>query len=94
MLIENLLPVHKAVTRRKRLPRTLTPTGPPRPESHVTRETDMRALMRNLIEKGRRLSGTGAERNAHMEIDKAHRSVIELDRQLRRVCETPPRRAA
>ncbi len=54
----------------------------------------MRALMRNLIDKSRRLSGAGAERNAHLEVHQAHRTVIELDRQLRRVCETPPRRAA
>jgi len=60
----------------------------------VTRETDMRALMRKLIEKSRRLSGTGAERNAHMEVVRAHQTVAELDRQLQRVCETPPRRAA
>jgi hypothetical protein len=54
----------------------------------------MRALMRKLIEKSRRLSGTGAERNAHMEVVRAHQTVAELDRQLQRVCETPPRRAA
>jgi hypothetical protein len=54
----------------------------------------MRALIRTIVEKARRLSGTGAERNAHMEVAHAHRTVIELDRQLRRVCETPPRRAA
>ncbi len=54
----------------------------------------MRALMRDLIEKGRRLSGAGAERNARMEIVQANRSVIELDRQLQKVGETPPRRAA
>ncbi len=28
----------------------------------------MRALLRNLIEKTRRLSGSGAERNAHLEL--------------------------
>ena len=54
----------------------------------------MRALVRNLIEKARRLSGVGAERNAHLEVDSALRSVVELDRQLRRVCDSPPRRAA
>ncbi|HEY5025512.1 MAG TPA: hypothetical protein VII76_11100 [Acidimicrobiales bacterium] len=54
----------------------------------------MRAMMRNLIEKSRRLGGSGAARNAHMEIVQANRSVVELDRQLHSVCETPPRRAA
>ncbi len=54
----------------------------------------MRGLIRSLVEKGRRLSGTGAERNALLEVDRATRSVVELDRQLRRVCDTPPRRAA
>jgi hypothetical protein len=68
--------------------------GPARPGIHRNRETDMRALMRDLIEKGRRLSGAGAERNARMEIVQANRSVIELDRQLQKVGETPPRRAA
>jgi len=50
--------------------------------------------MRNLIEKVRRLSGSGAERNAHLELLQADRTVVELDRQLRRVCEAPPRHAA
>jgi hypothetical protein len=54
----------------------------------------MRAMLRNLIEKTRRLSGVGAERNAHLELDSATRSVVELDRQLRRVCDPTPRRAA
>jgi hypothetical protein len=54
----------------------------------------MRALLRNLIEKTRRLSGSGAERNAHLELLHADRTVAELDRQLRRVCDIPPRRAA
>jgi hypothetical protein len=54
----------------------------------------MRVLVRKLIDKGRRLSGAGAERNARMEIVQSNRSVIELDRQLQKVCETPPRRAA
>jgi hypothetical protein len=54
----------------------------------------MRALMRNLIEKARRLSGSGAERNAQLELLHADRTVAELDRQLQRVRETPPRHAA
>jgi len=54
----------------------------------------MRALMRNMIEKTRRLSGTGAVDNAHKELDRTTRSVVELDRQLRRVCQPDPRRAA
>jgi hypothetical protein len=54
----------------------------------------MRAMMRNLIEKARRLSGAGAVRNAHLEVEHNNRSVVELDRQLRSVCEPNPRRAA
>jgi len=54
----------------------------------------MRTMMRNLIEKARRLSGAGAVRNAHMEIDDTKRSVVELDRRLRSVCDPTPRRAA
>jgi hypothetical protein len=54
----------------------------------------MRAMMRNLIEKARRLTGSGAVRNAHLEVDRTRRSVVELDRQLQRVCEPNPRRAA
>jgi hypothetical protein len=54
----------------------------------------MRAMMRNLIERARRLSGAGAVRNAHLEIEHINRSVVELDRQLRSVSEPNPRRAA
>ncbi len=54
----------------------------------------MRAMMRNLIDKARRLSGTGAVGNAHREIDETRRSVIELDRRLRSVCDPTPPRAA
>ena len=54
----------------------------------------MRTLLRNLFEAARQWSGSGAIRNAHLEVDRAARSVVELDRQLRRVCDTPPRRAA
>jgi hypothetical protein len=54
----------------------------------------MRAMLRNLIEKACRLSGSGAVRNAHLEIDHINRSVVDLDRQLRNVSEPDPRRAA
>jgi hypothetical protein len=54
----------------------------------------MRVMMRNLIKKARRLSGAGAVHNAHLEVDRTIRSVIDLDRQLRNVCESNPRRAA
>ena len=54
----------------------------------------MRTMMRNLIEKARRLSGAGAVRNAHLEVDHINRSVVELDRQLQRMREPNPRRAA
>jgi hypothetical protein len=54
----------------------------------------MRSVMRNLIEKARHLSGTGAVRNAHLEVDRTIRSIVELDRQLSNVSEPNPRRAA
>jgi hypothetical protein len=62
--------------------------------SDRTRETDMRAVMRNLIDKARRLSGTGAALNARQEIEDTSRTVVELDRRLRVVCDPTPRRAA
>jgi hypothetical protein len=54
----------------------------------------MRTVMRNLIDKARRLSGTGAVRNARLEVEESSRRVVELDRQLRSVCEASPPRAA
>lgn len=54
----------------------------------------MRAVLGNLIERTRRISGHGAVRNAHLEIENTSRSVVELDRQLRRVCDRSPRQAA
>jgi hypothetical protein len=54
----------------------------------------MRTVMRNLVDKARRLSGTGAVRNARLEVEESSRKVVELDRQLRNVCEPSPRRAA
>lgn len=54
----------------------------------------MRTRVRNLIEKAQGLSGAGAKRNAELEVEQANRSVVELDRQLRRVCDPSPRRAA
>jgi hypothetical protein len=54
----------------------------------------MRAGLRNLIDKARQLTGTGAVRNAHQEVEDASRTVIELDRRLRSVCDPTPRRAA
>ena len=54
----------------------------------------MRAVLRNLIERTRRISGNGAVRNAYLEIENTSRSVVELDRQLKRVCDRTPRQAA
>ena len=54
----------------------------------------MRAMVRKMTKRVRRWSGAGAVHNARLEVDRAARSVIELDRQLRRVTDTPPRRAA
>jgi hypothetical protein len=54
----------------------------------------MRTLLRNLARAARRWSGTGAVHNARLEVDRASRSVVELERQLERVFEPPPRRAA
>jgi hypothetical protein len=42
----------------------------------------MRAVMRNLTDKARRLGGAGAVRNARLEVETASRTAIELDRQL------------
>ena len=52
------------------------------------------SVLRKMVEAGRRLTGTGATRNARLEVDGALRTVIELDRQLRRVSDPTPRRAA
>ncbi len=54
----------------------------------------MRAVLRQLIEKARRLGGTGAVRNAHLEVENTTRSVVEIDRRLKSVCDPTPRRAA
>jgi hypothetical protein len=54
----------------------------------------MRTAMRNLIDKGRRLGGTGAVRNARLEVEATSRKVVELDRQLSSLCEHVPPRAA
>jgi len=54
----------------------------------------MRAVMRNLLEMTRRVSGTGAVRNARLEVEDTSRSVVELDRRLKGVCDPTPRRAA
>ncbi|HXQ91252.1 MAG TPA: hypothetical protein VN768_06790 [Acidimicrobiales bacterium] len=54
----------------------------------------MLAVMRSMIQKTRRLTGTGAVDNAQRELDRTVRSVVELDRQLQRVREPDPRRAA
>ncbi len=54
----------------------------------------MLVVVRNLIEKTRQLSGTGAVRNAHLEVEKTSQSVVELERQLTRVRDPGPRRAA
>jgi hypothetical protein len=51
-------------------------------------------MLRNLIERTRRISGNGAVRNAHLEVENTSRSVVELDRQLKRVCDRSPRQAA
>jgi hypothetical protein len=54
----------------------------------------MPATVRQLMESVRKWSGKGAERNAQIEVDRAKGEVVDLDRQLRRVCEPYPRRAA
>jgi len=88
------LRVHVVVTGRKRPLRTLAEDrfGPGRSACH--RETTMRTVLRNLIERTRRISGNGAVRNAHLEVENTSRSVVELDRQLKRVCDRTPRQAA
>ena len=58
----------------------------------------MRILLRHLADSARRLTGTGAVRNARLEVDRSTLSIVELDRQLGRVAPSrpfqPPRRAA
>jgi hypothetical protein len=54
----------------------------------------MGTVLRNLIEKARRLSGTGAVRNARLEMEDASLKVVELDRQLESVCDHSPPWAA
>ena len=54
----------------------------------------MRSVLRHLLEATRRLTGTGATRNARLEVDGTRRSVVEVDRQLRHVVDGGPPRAA
>lgn len=54
----------------------------------------MRSLLKVLLEATRRLAGTGAFDNAAFEVQRATRSTVELDAQLDRVLDLPPRRAA
>jgi hypothetical protein len=54
----------------------------------------MPIVMRTLIDKARHLSGTGAVRNARLELEDTSRRVVELDRRLRAVCDHTPPRAA
>lgn len=54
----------------------------------------MRTLLQVIAEAARRLSGPGAVGNAAHELDAANRTVFELDAQLGRLVDTPPRHAA
>jgi hypothetical protein len=54
----------------------------------------MRTLLKVIVEAARRLAGAGALGNAAYEVELANRSSVELDAQLGRLLEPPPRRAA
>lgn len=54
----------------------------------------MRTLVKGLAEALRHLGGNGAIRNAHTEVDRAARTVAELDARLRRMSTTTSRQAA
>lgn len=54
----------------------------------------MRSLLKVLLETHRRLAGSGALDNAAHEVQRATLSTVELDDQLDRVLDLPPRRAA
>ena len=57
-------------------------------------EVHMRRLLVVLLATSRRLTGTGALDNAAGEVRRATLSTADLDAQLDRVLELPPRRAA
>jgi hypothetical protein len=54
----------------------------------------MRRLLQVIVDATRRLAGPGALGNAAHEVDAAIRTVVELDAQLGRLVEPPPRHAA
>ena len=58
------------------------------------REVRMRTLLHVIVDAARRLAGPGALDNAAHEVAQASRTVFELDAQLGRLLEPPPRRAA
>jgi hypothetical protein len=54
----------------------------------------MRTLLRVIVDAARLLAGPGALGNAAHEVEQANRTFFELDAQLGRLLEPPPRRAA
>jgi len=54
----------------------------------------MRTLVRHLVRSARRWNGTGAVRNARLELEASTRSVADLERRLAEVCRDPSPRAA
>jgi len=52
----------------------------------------VRPVLRRIAEFGRRWTGSGATRNAHIEIERTRASVRSLEEQLRRVGGPPTRR--
>ena len=54
----------------------------------------MPTALRNLVQVVRELTGVGASRNAHREVERAVRAVADLDHQLSKVPDPTPRRAA
>ncbi len=54
----------------------------------------MRTLLQVLFDVARRLAGPGALYNAATEVERATRTVSDVDAQLGRLIHLPPRRAA
>jgi hypothetical protein len=54
----------------------------------------MRTLLTVIVDAARRLAGPGALGNAAYEVERASRTFVELDAQLGRLVEPPPRQVA
>jgi hypothetical protein len=54
----------------------------------------MQALLQKVVDVVHRVSGTGARLNAMHEVERSASSVVEVEVQLRRICDTSTPRAA